>query len=178
MADREPALFRGIQTFIDPHGRFRMRYPSTWQQFDLDATDGAMFLPNPDDKETWLSVWAKGLELAVVAEDLAVLREGVAEGLAQLADCRIDQTADVVLGNLIKFEREFTFDDAGSRRKRKFWMLYVDKWLIVITYQGASEEEYAHWFAMANYSYATFYLPEALWFATDRDLAGQTRAET
>jgi hypothetical protein len=44
--------------------------------------------------------------------------------------------------------------------------------LIVIAYQGSSVEEYAYWLAMANYSYATFYLPEALWFATDRDLAG------
>jgi len=31
---------------------------------------------------------------------------------------------------------------------------------------------YDYWFAMANYSYATFHLPEALWFATDRDLVG------
>lgn len=178
MTTRQPPRFYGIQTFTDPHGRFRMRYPSTWEQFDLEGVDGAMYRPNAQDNETWLSVWAKGLEHSVVAEDLEELHQGVEEGLAQLVDCQVTATADVVLSNMIKFEREFTFRDGDVPRKRKFWMLYVDKWLIVITYQGSSPEEYDYWLAMANYSYATFYLPEALWFATDRDLASQLRQQT
>jgi hypothetical protein len=107
-----------------------------------------------------------------VAEDLEHLRLGVSEGLAQLADCKVEAASEVVLGNLIKFERVFTFRVDGAVRKRKLWMLYVDKWLIVLTWQGSSEEEYEYWLAMANYSFATFNLPEALWFATDRDLGG------
>jgi hypothetical protein len=52
----------------------------------------------------------------------------------------------------------------------------VDKWQIALTYQGSSPEEYEYWFALANYSFATFTIPEALWFATDRDLIGYGRS--
>ena len=183
MTTRQPPRFYGINTYTDLHGRFRMRYPSTWQYFPVEdndgiVMDGAMYVPNPDDKATSLSVWVKDLEHSVVAEDLDDLRQGVEEGLAQFPACQVEATADVVLSNLIKFEREFVYRDGETLRKRKSWMLYVDRWLIVMTYQGSSVEEYGYWFAMANYSFATFYLPEALWFATDRDLVGYAHPQT
>ena len=34
----------------------------------------------------------------------------------------------------------------------------------------ADEAAYEHWLPMGNYAYGTFQIPEALWFATDRDL--------
>jgi hypothetical protein len=183
MTTRQPPRFYGINTYSDPQGRFQMRYPSTWQYFPVEdnsgaRVDGAMYMPNLDDQATSLSVWVKDLEHSIVAEDLNDLRQGVEEGLAQFTDCRVEATADVVLSNLIKFEREFVYRHGDGQRKRKFWMLYVDRWLIVVTYQGSSLEEYDHWFAMANYSFATFYLPEALWFATDRDLVGHAHPQT
>lgn len=183
MTTRQPPRFYGIDTYVDPQGRFQMRYPSTWQYFPVEddngiRMDGAMYLPNVDDKGTSLSVWVRELEHPVVAEDLDELRQGVEEGLARFAGRRVEATADVVLSNLIKFEREFVYRDGDTLRKRKTWMLYVDRWLIVVTYQGSSLAEYEYWFAMANYSYATFHLPEALWFATDRDLVGYTHGQT
>ena len=174
MATRQPPQFRGVSTYQDPLGRFSFRYPTDWQQFDLEGREGVMFAPNADDLQTSFTAWVTPLEHAVVAEDLEHLRAGVSEGLAKLADCKVDSASDVVLGNLIKFERVFTFRDDGALRKRKLWLLYVDKWLIVLTWQGSSEEEYEYWLAMANYSFATFNLPEALWFAIDRDLVGHT----
>jgi hypothetical protein len=44
-----------------------------------------------------------------------------------------------------------------------------------LTLHGSSPEENQYWFAMANYAFLTFEIPEALWFATDRDLAGLRR---
>lgn len=177
MTTRQPPRFYGIDTYSDPQGRFRMRFPTTWQQSKLQhadgtALDGAMFLPDPDDPATSLSAWVSGLEHAVVAEDLEDLRQGVEEGLTRFPECRVESAADLVLSNLVKFERVFTYREDDTLRKRKFWMLYVDRWLIVVSYQGSSVEEYEYWLAMANYSYATFFLPEELWFATDRDLVG------
>ena len=55
-------------------------------------------------------------------------------------------------------------------RKRKQWLLYVDRWLLCLTWQGASAPAYEHWFAMANQSFLTFEIPQALWFFTDREL--------
>ena len=174
MAERQrrPARFIGINTYNDPKGRFTFRYPTDWQQFDLaDDREGVMFAPEAGDPETRFSVWISLLDEQVVAEDLEDLRLGVNEGLSSLAECKVESESEVVLGNLIKFERIFTFRENGATRKRKLWLLYVDKWLMVVTWQGATEEDYEHWFPLANYTFNTFNLPEALWFSTDRDLS-------
>jgi hypothetical protein len=80
-----------------------------------------------------------------------------------------------VLGNLVKFEHVFTFRDGEATRKWRQWQLYVDHWLMVATFQGESPEEYDYWFPIANHSFLSFTLPEQLWFAVDRDLAGANR---
>jgi hypothetical protein len=167
MAQRQPPRFTGVDTYQDRLGRFSIRYPTDWLKSDLLGRDGTMVFPNSEDRHTSLSMWVDSLEVAVVAEDLEELKVGVCEGLA---NSRVEEASEVVLGNLIKFERVFTFRENGATRKRKMWLLYVDRWLIVVLWQGSSEEEYDYWLAMANYSFATFTLPEALWFATDRDL--------
>jgi photosystem II reaction center protein PsbP len=173
MAPRRPARFTGISTYSDPKGRFTFRYPTDWHRFDLaDDREGVMFAPEAEDPETRFSVWISSLDEHVVAEDLEDLRIGVNEGLSNLAECKVESESETILGNLIKFERIFTFRENAATRKRRLWILYVDKWLMVVTWQGASEEDYEHWLGMANYSFNTFNLPEALWFSTDRDLSG------
>ena len=172
MADRQrrPAHFVGVTTYQDPKGRFSLRVPTDWLQLALMEQEGAMFRPEPDDAHTHLMVWVETLAQSVVAGDLGDLREGVSDGLAQLADVQIEAESELVLGNMIRFERVFTCLEDGATRKRKLWMLYVDKYLIALTWQGATPEDYEHWLAMANYSYATFTLPQWLWFATDPEM--------
>ena len=102
------------------------------------------------------------------------------EGLRALPGCAVVSGSERVLGNLLRFERIYTFrDDAPgaaapgappAERKRKQWLLYVDRWLLCLTWQGASAPAYEHWFAMANQSFLTFEIPQALWFFTDREL--------
>jgi hypothetical protein len=89
----------------------------------------------------------------------------------------IESSSEEALSNLIKFERIYTFRDGDVVRKRKSWLLYVDTWLMVVTYQGATEEEYAYWLPMGNYAFFRFELPHALWFATDRDLSGALHSD-
>ncbi len=165
--------FTGIDTYRDPLGRFTFRYPSDWYEHPLrDGLEGAMFSPQAENPQTWFSAWVVDLKEKVVAEDLHVLRQGVEQGLAKLQDVQIEESKDDALSNLVKFERIFTFRDGDVIRKWKQWQLYVDHWLMVVTYQGENPEEYEYWLPMANYSYHFFVLPEALWFATDRDLTG------
>ena len=178
MSERPPPRYYGIKTYRDPHGRFSFQYPSTWHLFDLeDQREGKMASPEPENPQTWFSVWISPLKLNVVAEDLDDLKEGVDEGLAQLPELRIESASDEALNNLIKFERIYTFREGDAIRKRRSWLLYIDTWLMVVTYQGANEEEYAYWLPMGNYCFFRFELPEALWFATDRDLSGALRSE-
>ncbi len=176
MAERQRPRFRGVDTYQDPQGRFTFRYPIDWHQFDLEGDrEGVMFSPEANNPKTWFSVWISRLDEAVVAEDLEDLRQGVNEGLSELTECHVESKSEDVLGNLIKFDRIFTFQEDGAIRKRRLWILYVDKWLMVLTWQGSSPEEYKYWYPMANYAFMTFNIPEELWFATDRDLSGYTR---
>ena len=169
--------FRGVRIYRDPRGRFSFIHPTDWYEFDLnESREGVMFSPYPHDPKTWFSVWITGLHEHVVVEDLEVLREGVNEGLSQLLKCMVEEESEQAFGNLIKFERIYTFEDEdGETRRRKTWMLYVDKWQMVVTWQGENEEEYNYWLPMGNYFFSTFNLPETLWFVTDRDLTGNAR---
>ena len=165
--------FVGVDTYIDSHGRFTFRYPTDWYHYPLqEGLEGAMYSPQAQNPQTWFSAWVVDLKEKVVAEDLPVLRQGVEQGLAKLKDVQIEESKDDALSNLVKFERIFTFRDGDATRKWKQWQLYVDHWLMVVTYQGESPEEYDYWLPIGNYLFHFFHLPEALWFAVDRDLTG------
>src|SRR5712692_9984209 len=142
MAERPPPRFVGVDTYKDPLGRFSFRFPTDWVRFSPPDREGVMFSTPKGDPFTSLSVWVSKLDESVVAEDLDDLRNGVNEGLSELPDCQVESEYEDVLSNLIKFERVFTFREYGAMRKRKLWLLYVDVWLIVLTWQGSSPEEY------------------------------------
>ena len=166
--------FTGVDTYRDPQGRFFFRFPSDWHRYELqDGREGVLFSPQAANPQTWFAAWAEDLKEHVVAEDLNVLRKGVDQGLSELKNVQVESASDVTMGNLIKFERIFTFEDNGQTRKWKQWLLYVDHWLMVVTYQGENPEEWEYWLPMGNYSFAFFNFPEALWFMVDRDLAAQ-----
>ena len=200
MTQQDRPRFTGVTIYRDPLGRYTIRHPSDWATFEikegvprrsgkpskarvasakrgaseaapLPVREGIGFAPDPEDTHTVFTMWISPLGESVVAEDMDELKQGVDAGLENLDGCRIEQTSDKVLSNLIKFERIYTFSENGETRKRKQWLLYVDTWLMCLTWQGSSPETYAYWMPMANQSFLTFEIPEALWFATDRDLA-------
>ena len=204
MTQRETPKFTGTTQYRDPLGRFSFWYPSDWGTFEikqgvpatrgkksrarvtaakrateenpLPVREGFGVAPNADDPNTSFTCWVSPLAERVVAEDFAELKAGVDEGFAALDGCAVEKTEDDLLSNLIKFERVYTFRQEGALRKRRQWLLYVDTWLMCLTWQGSSLEEYQYWLAMANYCFNTFQLPEALWFATDRSLSGVREA--
>lgn len=176
MADREGPTYRGIRTYRDPSGRFEFRYPSDWYRYELsEDRDGIMYSPEPENPQTWFAVWSTLLQDAVVAEDIDVLRQGVDEGLAQLAGVHVESNSEDVFGNMIRFKRIYTFEENGAVRKRTVWMLYAHKWLFALIAQGATAEAYDHWHVMLHDCLGTFNVAPALWFACDRDLAGQLK---
>jgi hypothetical protein len=164
-----PPRFRGVSAYQDSLGRFSFRYPSTWNTFELtDGHDGALFSPDDSEPRTYVAVWVSRLAGNVVAEDLDVLRSGIAEGLARLDCCDVLGSKDDAIGNVVRFERLYTFRDDEVTHKRRVWVLYVGTWQIVLVYEGESCSEYDYWSSLGNYSFATFDLAQDLWSSTDR----------
>jgi hypothetical protein len=133
-----------------------------------------MLSPQAEEPTTWFAAWAVRLPDAVVAKDLSVLGEGVQEGLASLQDLQVESTSDDVFDNLIRFERVFTFTEDGVTRKRKMWMIYVYKWLLVFVAQGETVDEYEYWHMMLEDCFDYLDLAPALWYASDRELASKS----
>jgi hypothetical protein len=155
-------------------GRFQFRYPAGWHEHELaDDRDGVMFSPQAIEPTTWFAAWAVRLPDAVVAEDVHLLHDGVEEGLADLPDLQIESASDDVFDNLIRFERVYTFTEDGITRKRKVWMIYVYKWLLVFMAQGETVDEYEYWSMMLNDCFDYLDLAPALWYASDRELASR-----
>jgi hypothetical protein len=175
-SDRPPRpRFTGVDTYQDPKGRYQFRFASDWYRYELDGhPEGVMFSPYPNQTspKTFVSAYAVPLEFDVVAEDLEDLSVAVQEGLQQFQSLNIEQSTDDAYGNLLKFDRTFTFQEDDAVRKRHTWILYVGKWQIVFAYQGESIEDYEYWLPMGNTMYFHIKIPDELWFATDRDLNG------
>lgn len=170
MIDRPP-LLTGVRTFNDRLGRFHLRIPTDWRQHELEEDrDGALFAPDPADPDTHISIWVSELEQAATAGDLPDLQLGVRDGLARLPGARVETARDDCLGNLVKLERVLTFRRGRRTAKRRTWMLFVERWRIVLTYQGSTAAIYEHWSPIGTYAFATFNVAEELWFTTDREL--------
>lgn len=177
VTEQERPRFYGVHTYDDPQGRFRFRYPSGWRELALDdGREGVMYAP-PDQPAdgtpaTYFAVWISQVDTKVTAEDLDDVAAGLDSGLGELAGSDVTAATSEALDNLLKLERTYTFaEPAGAVRQRRMWVLYADTWQYVVTFQGASPDRYDYWLPMGNYAFATFTLPEALWFATDRTLA-------
>jgi len=167
--------FTGVDTFSDVHGRYQFRYPTDWARYELDGhPEGVMFSPyaNQESPKTFISAYAVPLEFEVVAEDMDDLAPAVLEGLHQFEAVQIEHQADDAYGNLLKFDRTFTFREGDNVRKRHTWILYVGTWQIVFAYQGETVEDYDYWLPMGNTMFFHVTIPESFWFATDRDLNG------
>ncbi|MFM7678862.1 MAG: hypothetical protein ACKO83_08440 [Roseiflexaceae bacterium] len=178
-SSRPTPKFVGIDTFRDHLGRFTVRYPSDWHLFDIDfGRDGKLFAPSATNTNTYVAVWVDKLDFTADGSDAPALAKAFNQGLNQLGDCTIIEQDDAVISNLIKLERFYTFNDNGVIRKRKVWAMYVAQWLIVLTFQGETVEEWEHWYAMANQSFHHFVIPPELFFAMDKDLMQKgTKAE-
>lgn len=181
---RETPKWTGILTHRDPKGRFSVRFATDWAWFDIDRPwnvddarcEGVGAAPNPEDPASVLEMWVAPLGFAVREGDFAELRDSVETSLANLDSCQVLGSEDIVIDNLIKFVRVYTFREGDVTRKRQQWLIYAHTWLFSLTWQGSSVEEYEYWYAMANQSFHTLEMPQELMFATDRDFADAYQA--
>lgn len=173
MEKRQKPKFHGTTAYNDPDGAFIFIYSADWRQFSLpEGMDGILVAPEADNPQTWLSIWKSNLPEPVRGGDVEILREALQQALAELEDFNLASSSEEVIADMIKLEREFTFRQDGQTRRRKMWVLYANRTQVSIAYQGASEEDYQHWLAMANYSFHTLKLPDKIWYAPEKDLIG------
>lgn len=173
MAQRNPPRFYSLKFYADPEGDYQFNYSSDWHLFNLvENQNDALVSPEAQDPQTWLSVRKVILPDQVLASDLPYLKEGLQKCLMELPNCRIEDEVEEVIVNTIKLERVVTFWQGNALRKRKLWLLYGGKIQITICFQGATEEEYDYWLAMANYTFYTFQLPDSFEIGIARDLIG------
>lgn len=163
--------FTGVTTYRDPEGRFEFRHPSDWERAELaDDRDGVIVRPEVDDPDTYFAVWISSLPEPVIAADLSELQRGFDDGLARLADARVESATETTYGEIVKLDRVLTFSDGGEKRKRRVWGMYVHAWQVLVIWQGSDEHEYDYWYPMANYCFSLFRLPDELWFLTDPEM--------
>jgi hypothetical protein len=165
--------FVGVDTYTDKDNRFQFRYPTDWAKFEIEGqADSVLFSPYRDQAspKTFISGYARDLDFDATAEDLEDLTLAVTEGLEQFAGLKIEHASNDVFGNLIKFDRTFTFVENGVTRKRHTWIMYVGRFQIVFAYQGESVEDYDYFLPMGNTLFFHIKIPDSFWYSTDRDL--------
>jgi hypothetical protein len=172
MTAKPPPQFSGICTYRDADGVFELRYPRNWNVFSLaSGQDGIMVSPEAQAPQSYLAAYKQHLDERITLEDLDDLRLGLDGGVQDQFDCTIDNRSEDIFDNLMRFERIFTFRQGRVTCKRRLWVIYADRWQIVLIWHGATIEEFHYWYPMTNYSFLTLKLSDFLWFLTDRELA-------
>ena len=149
--------FEGLILEQDQEWQYYFWYPKGWHRYELgDGRTGVLCSPEDEHPTTYFSVETQRLPAAVLDEDVEVLRQGIQEGLSQLPDMCIASTNDTIAGGRIVFEREFTFADGDTVRKRRIRLIYAGSTLYSLISQGSSEQDYKYWLSMLNYCQMTF----------------------
>jgi hypothetical protein len=79
---RPTPKFVGVETYRDTHGRYSIRYPSDWHQFDIDfGRDGHLFSPSATNTNTYVAIWIEQLQFTAEASDASDLPQAFKKGL-------------------------------------------------------------------------------------------------
>jgi len=151
--------FEGLVLHEDRQWYYSFWYPKGWVPHSLSSDRiGVLCSPTEEDLDTFFSVEVIPLEGAVQLDDLAVLCEGVQEGLSQLPGLMVESSEESAAGGQVTIERTYTFEDQGTTRQRRVRLIYKGDRLYSLMSQGATVAEYDYWLPMLNYCHLTFQL--------------------
>lgn len=156
MAREVRPTFKGTTIHRDADLVFEFHYNDEWTRYEMpDHPGGVLVSPQKDVPRTWLSVWKKRLEEKITHDDVDDVRAGLDEGLAQLEGFSLISSDEELYARWIRFERIYTYREGEQVRKCKQWVVYINHWMVVLTFRAENEEEYAYYLAMVNYSFHT-----------------------
>ncbi len=151
--------FEGLVLHEERKWTYSFWYPKGWVPHSLSGDRvGVLCSPTEEDLDTFFGVEVIPLQSTVQPDDLAVLCEGVEEGLSQLPGLAVESAEESAAGSQATIERTYTFEDQGTTRKRCVRLMYKGDRLYSLMSQGSTAAEYDHWLPMLNYCHMTFEL--------------------
>ena len=160
MADEaQRAKGTGLYRHTFKEAGFGVWVPTDWQRLELNTGNpGALFLPDPEDMDTCLLAEKVTLDYSVEDDDVAALREGFEQGLAQLDIIEVEWRKETVTRAFKGWDARFSYRDGGVERKR--WvrtMFWGDAQLTLIA-QGKDLATYERYAGMFYNTMMTFEL--------------------
>jgi hypothetical protein len=140
----EQPLANALRAYRNREWGYSLPRPDVWFERDLDVEggQGVIFMPDPGNLMTAISVEVRDLGTEVTAEDLADLDKGFLKGLRSVPGSKIEQHEVFQSAYHLGVEARQSFDDAGQRRRRWIRVLYKGTLQARLIAQGATVEEF------------------------------------
>jgi hypothetical protein len=149
--------YYGQFKYVDKKGGYAIWLPTGWQQVEMvKGHHGAVFFPDPNDPNTCFSTEKFKLKYKTNKDDLAILREGLEEGLQKLPGIEIESREETITEQLLGFDMRFTFLEGEARRKRWLRVIYWGEGQLVFIAQGATPELFEYYLPMFFNTMMTF----------------------
>jgi len=152
----ERPRFTSASLYNSPDGLLSFWYATEWQLQESDSPCRSIVLtPDPQDPATNITIEVHDLQTSLLRRERRLILEGVKAGLAQLEDCRIIRLEELDQSGRWGLEWECTFISAGQRRRRRARLYFSDHYQYSVTLQGSTEERYAYWQGMFEFTLLT-----------------------
>ncbi len=148
--------FTSVSLYNDPSGLLSFWYASEWHLYAAPTTLPAITLtPDPTDPQTHLAITVRDLGAPLAVRERPAIVAGIREGLAQLDGCVVESFAELAEEGRWGIEWRCTFVEAGQRFRRRGRIFFSDRYQYAVALQGSSEERYAYWQGMFEWTMLT-----------------------
>jgi hypothetical protein len=131
-------------------------YASEWHLHAGDAALPAVTLtPDLTDPSTYIAITVTDVGAPLARQDRASILAGVREGLRQLDGCLVESLAELDTEGRWGVEWRCTFLAGGARCRRRARLFFSDRYQYAVVLQGATEERYAYWQGMFEWTMLT-----------------------
>jgi hypothetical protein len=148
--------FTSVSIYNHPSGLLSFWHASEWQLYAApSALPSITVTPDPNDPETHVAITVRDLRVPLAVKERPDILAGVREGLASLNGCVVESLTELREGGRWGIEWHCTFLAEGQRCRRRARMFFSDRYQYAITLQGSSEERYAYWQGMFEWTMLT-----------------------
>ena len=155
MADERPR-FRSVSLYNDPSGLLSFWYAPEWQlQVASSPLPSLTLVPDPRDPVTHIAIAVQDLGEPLAPRERPAILRGVREGLAQLPGCRTESLVELDQGGPWGVEWVCTFSAGKGRCRRRARLFFSDRYQYSVVCQGSTEERYAYWQGMFEFTLLT-----------------------
>lgn len=149
-------VFISVSLYNDPSGLLSFWYASEWQLYVAATTLPAITLtPDVGDPQTHMAITVHDIKTPLAARERPSIVAGVRAGLAKLNDVVIESLAELQTEGRWGVEWRCTFLGERGRYRRRGRIFFSDHFQYAIVLQGSSEERYAYWQGMFEWTMLT-----------------------